>query len=64
MHYERLGDPFFRERAVPRMLTLAAARADGDRRVPAELRLYPPRSRSAKAARSRDAEPSAADDRE
>ena len=30
MHYEILGDPIFRERAVPRMLELAVARADGD----------------------------------
>ncbi len=29
MHYEILGDPIFRERAVPRMLELAVARADG-----------------------------------
>ena len=29
MHYEMLGDPIFRERAVPRMLSLATARADG-----------------------------------
>jgi cyclic dehypoxanthinyl futalosine synthase len=29
MHYDVLGDPVFRERAVPRMLELAVARADG-----------------------------------
>ena len=29
MHYDMLGDPIFRERAVPRMLSLATARADG-----------------------------------
>ena len=29
MHYDVLGDPIFRERAVPRMLSLATARADG-----------------------------------
>src|SRR5437764_2868365 len=45
MHYNILGDPIFREREVPRMLELATARADGDRSVPAELRLYPARSR-------------------
>ena len=48
MHYEILGDPMFREREVPRMLELAKARQDGDRSVPAELRLYPARSRAGK----------------
>jgi len=52
MHYEILGDPIFRERDVPRMLELATARADGDTSVPAELRLYPARSRSGKHARN------------
>ena len=31
MHYDVLGDPIFREREVPRMLSLATARADGSR---------------------------------
>ena len=48
MHYEILGDPIFRERDVPRMLTLGKARADGDASVPEELRQYPARSRSGK----------------
>ena len=48
MHYEILGDPMFREREVPRMLELGKARQDGDRSVPAELRLYPARSRAGK----------------
>jgi cyclic dehypoxanthinyl futalosine synthase len=52
MHYEILGDPICRERAVPRMLELATARADGDMSMPAELRLYPARSRSGKEART------------
>jgi cyclic dehypoxanthinyl futalosine synthase len=52
MHYEILGDPIFRERAVPRMLELATARAEGDTSVPDELRLYPARSRTAKATRA------------
>jgi cyclic dehypoxanthinyl futalosine synthase len=52
MHYEVLGDPIFRERDVPRMLTLATARADGDDTVPEELRNYPARSRAAKAQRA------------
>ncbi len=48
MHYEVLGDPIFRERKVPRMLSLATARADGDTSVPEELRNYPARSREGK----------------
>jgi cyclic dehypoxanthinyl futalosine synthase len=52
MHYEILGDPIFRERDVPRMLTLGKARADGDTSVPEELRQYPARSRSGKQSRT------------
>jgi len=48
MHYEVLGDPIFREREVPRMLSLATARQDGDTSVPEELRNYPARSRQGK----------------
>jgi cyclic dehypoxanthinyl futalosine synthase len=48
MHYEVLGDPIFRERDVPRMLSLATARADGDASVPEELKNYPARSRAGK----------------
>jgi len=48
MHYEILGDPMFRERAVPRMLELAKARQEGDTSTPEELRLYPARSRAGK----------------
>jgi cyclic dehypoxanthinyl futalosine synthase len=48
MHYEMLGDPIFRERDVPRMLSLATARTDGDASVPEELRNYPARSRAGK----------------
>ena len=48
MHYEVLGDPIFRERDVPRMLTLGTARADGDASVPEELRSYPARSLAGK----------------
>jgi len=29
MHYDVLGDPVFRTRAIPRRLALAVARADG-----------------------------------
>ena len=52
MHYEVLGDPIFRGRHVPRMLSLATARVDGDTSVPDELRNYPARSRHAKEQRS------------
>ncbi|MBI2829067.1 MAG: dehypoxanthine futalosine cyclase [Acidobacteria bacterium] len=48
MHYEILGDPIFRARDVPRMLTLGKARADDDSSIPEELRQYPARSRAGK----------------
>jgi cyclic dehypoxanthinyl futalosine synthase len=48
MHYEILGDPFCREREIPRMLELATARADGDTSMPSELANYEARSRSGK----------------
>jgi cyclic dehypoxanthinyl futalosine synthase len=48
MHYEILGDPVFLEKDVPRMLSLATARADGDTSVPEELKNYPARSRAGK----------------
>jgi hypothetical protein len=48
MHYDILGDPICFERDVPRMLELATAREAGDTHVPAELRLYPARSRVGK----------------
>jgi cyclic dehypoxanthinyl futalosine synthase len=44
MHYEILGDPIFRARAVPRMLELAVARADGDTTRPPEIDRYAARS--------------------
>jgi len=47
-HYEILGDPICREREVPRMLSLATAREDGDTHVPEELMKYPARSRPVK----------------
>ena len=52
MHYEILGDPIFREREIPRMETLATARAGGDTSVPGELLHYPARSRGGKRQRS------------
>ena len=48
MHYEILGDPYFREHAVPRMTALATAKADGEAGVPAELLRYPGRSKTRK----------------
>jgi cyclic dehypoxanthinyl futalosine synthase len=51
MHYEVLGEPIFRERDVPRMLSLATARAEGDTSVPEELKNYPARSRQGKTLR-------------
>ncbi|HEY7497102.1 MAG TPA: cyclic dehypoxanthinyl futalosine synthase [Vicinamibacterales bacterium] len=51
MHYEILGDPIFRERAVPRMLELAVARADGDSTRAPEVVNYPARSAAEKKAR-------------
>src|SRR5213592_4211737 len=38
MHYEILGDPYFRQQAVPRTLELATARGEGDTSRPEELR--------------------------
>lgn len=52
MHYEVLGDPIFRQRAVPRRLALATARAEGDASVPPELANYPARSAAAKRQRA------------
>ncbi len=57
MHYEILGDPYFRIHAVPRMSALATARADGDYGVPAELAKYPARSRDQKQQRARGGGP-------
>jgi cyclic dehypoxanthinyl futalosine synthase len=53
MHYEILGDPFFRMREVPRMLELATARADGDTSRPEELSQYAARSAREKQLRRR-----------
>ena len=51
MHYDILGDPFFRQQEVPRQLELATARAAGDTSRPEELRLYDARSAAEKRAR-------------
>jgi cyclic dehypoxanthinyl futalosine synthase len=57
MHYEILGEPIFRERAVPRMLELAVARADGDTSRPPEISRYTARSAAEKKARLRSENP-------
>jgi cyclic dehypoxanthinyl futalosine synthase len=51
MHYDVLGDPIFRERAIPRRLTLDVAKTDGEPLLPEELANYAARSRAAKQAR-------------
>ena len=48
MHYEILGEPFFRQHAVPRFTELDVAREEGDEHVPPELDRYPARSRAGK----------------
>ena len=52
MEYRVLGNPFFREQAVPRMTELATARAPDDDSVPAELDRYEARSGSGKRQRA------------
>ena len=52
MHYQILGDPIFRARAVPRMLELAVARAEGETTRPPEIDRYPARSAAEKMRRS------------
>jgi hypothetical protein len=56
MHYETLGDPIFRERAVPRILELAVARADGDTSRAPEIDRYAARSAAEKKARGQAAD--------
>ena len=51
MHYDILGDPFFRQKDVPRQLELATARAEGDTSRPEELNHYAARSAAEKRAR-------------
>ncbi len=51
MHYEVLGDPYFRAHAVPRMTELATAKPDGEFGVPTELLGYEARSKHEKARR-------------
>jgi hypothetical protein len=48
MHYDVLGDPMFRMRQVPRMLSLATARPDGSAGEAPDASSYPARSREGK----------------
>jgi cyclic dehypoxanthinyl futalosine synthase len=51
MHYDILGDPIFRLRAVPRRLSLDVAKDEGAELMPDELSNYAARSRGARRAR-------------
>ena len=51
MHYDVLGDPMFRMRQVPRMLSLATARPDGSAGEAPDASAYPARSREGKTRR-------------
>jgi len=55
MHYELVGQPVFRERAVPRRLSLDVAKKDGAERMPAELAAYEARSRAERERRTQRA---------
>jgi len=57
MHYEILGDPFFRAHDVGRMLELSTAREAGDSSVPAELANYEARTTAGKKQRARPISP-------
>jgi cyclic dehypoxanthinyl futalosine synthase len=57
MHYDILGDPFFRAHDVKRMLELSTAREAGDTSVPAELANYEARSAAGKKQRARPISP-------
>jgi hypothetical protein len=48
MHYDILGEPYFRARAVPRRFDLEVAKEEGAERLPAELANYAGRSRAAR----------------
>jgi cyclic dehypoxanthinyl futalosine synthase len=58
MHYDVLGDPIFRQRAVPRRLSLDVAKREGAELMPAELAAYEARSRAARLARQQAGRPS------
>ena len=52
MHYDVLGDPIVRERDLPRMTSLAEARAADDQAVPEELARYRARTPTGKRQRA------------
>ena len=52
---ELVGQPVFRERAVPRRLSLDVAKKDGAERMPAELAAYEARSRAERERRAQRA---------
>jgi cyclic dehypoxanthinyl futalosine synthase len=52
MHYEILGDPFFKDHDVERMLELSTARDAGDTSLPLELINYPAKSAAGKKQRA------------
>ena len=52
MHYDLVGEPVFRERAVPRRLSLDVAKKEGADLMPADLAAYEARSREERARRS------------
>jgi len=52
MHYEILGDPFWRQQEVPRMHALSVAREGGEGGMAAELSRYAARSRHEKQRRA------------
>ncbi len=52
MHYDVLGDPIVRERDLPRMTSLAEARAADDHSVPEELARYRARTQAGKRQRA------------
>ena len=54
MHYEVLGDPVFRDRALPRMLELAIARPGGQAGEADDLAAYRARSTAARQRRARN----------
>ncbi|HEY8548856.1 MAG TPA: hypothetical protein VIL35_02775, partial [Vicinamibacterales bacterium] len=59
MHYEILGEPIFRQRTVPRRLTLDVAKAEDAELMPEELAGYAARSRSGRRLRGEATTPSA-----
>ena len=57
MHYDILGDPFFRAHDVKRMLELSTAREAGDTSVPSELVNYEARTPAGRKQRARPISP-------